>query len=188
MPTPALYVLIALWILWALPFLLLRLRRVPGAAARRAKTDPISVLGMILQGLAYPILFMTRRLPAHPFDFWHIGPGLVLGFVSSFLVWSAVPALGRQWRFQAGVYQDHVLVQSGAYRFVRHPIYTSMLALLLATGLLLGAPARLAVAVLTMIVGTEIRVRAEERLLAEHFGQEFTDYKARVPAYIPFLR
>jgi protein-S-isoprenylcysteine O-methyltransferase Ste14 len=37
------------------------------------------------------------------------------------------------------------------------------------------------------IVGTEIRVRTEEKLLAERFGEEFRQYKSRVRAYIPFV-
>jgi protein-S-isoprenylcysteine O-methyltransferase Ste14 len=42
-------------------------------------------------------------------------------------------------------------------------------------------------ALLFFIVGTEIRVRAEDRLLASHFGEEFTAYRSRVRAYIPFI-
>jgi protein-S-isoprenylcysteine O-methyltransferase Ste14 len=38
------------------------------------------------------------------------------------------------------------------------------------------------------IAGTEIRVRAEDRLLSERFHQEFADYRSRVRAYIPFVR
>jgi protein-S-isoprenylcysteine O-methyltransferase Ste14 len=38
------------------------------------------------------------------------------------------------------------------------------------------------------VIGTEIRVRAEEKLLATRFGEEFTRYKATTPAYFPFLR
>jgi protein-S-isoprenylcysteine O-methyltransferase Ste14 len=40
---------------------------------------------------------------------------------------------------------------------------------------------------LLFIIGTEIRVRIEERLLASHFGEEFQAYKRSVPAYLPFL-
>jgi protein-S-isoprenylcysteine O-methyltransferase Ste14 len=63
-----------------------------------------------------------------------------------------------------------------------------MLALLLATGFMRASLTACAFAVVLMIIGTEIRIHAEERLLAERFGQAFADYKARVPAYIPFLR
>ena len=40
---------------------------------------------------------------------------------------------------------------------------------------------------LAFIVGTEIRVRAEDRLLEQRFGLEFRNYRSRVPAYIPFF-
>jgi protein-S-isoprenylcysteine O-methyltransferase Ste14 len=38
------------------------------------------------------------------------------------------------------------------------------------------------------LAGTEVRVRAEERLLAERFGAEFADYRKNTRAFIPFLR
>jgi len=41
---------------------------------------------------------------------------------------------------------------------------------------------------LLLALGTEIRVRVEEKLLAAQFGDEFVDYQRRVPAYIPFLK
>jgi protein-S-isoprenylcysteine O-methyltransferase Ste14 len=37
-------------------------------------------------------------------------------------------------------------------------------------------------------MGTEIRVHAEERLLAARFGEDFARYKAKTPAYFPFIR
>jgi protein-S-isoprenylcysteine O-methyltransferase Ste14 len=37
------------------------------------------------------------------------------------------------------------------------------------------------------IAGTEVRVRAEERLLAERFGAEFVEYRKKSWAFIPLL-
>ena len=42
--------------------------------------------------------------------------------------------------------------------------------------------------VIAYIAGTEIRVRAEDRLLAERFKDAFVAYRSRVRAYIPGLR
>jgi protein-S-isoprenylcysteine O-methyltransferase Ste14 len=41
---------------------------------------------------------------------------------------------------------------------------------------------------IALLAGTEIRVRAEDRLLAERFQESFRAYRSRVSAYIPFLR
>jgi protein-S-isoprenylcysteine O-methyltransferase Ste14 len=63
-----------------------------------------------------------------------------------------------------------------------------MLGMLLQTGLAKTWWLLFVLGVIFFVIGTEIRVRAEERLLAERFGDEFTRYKATTPAYMPFLR
>ena len=78
--------------------------------------------------------------------------------------------------------------QTAGYRVVRHPIYTSMLCLLCCTGLMTTSLLWLAMALAIFVVGTEIRIRIEEGLLASRFGEGFFDYRRRVSAYIPFLR
>jgi protein-S-isoprenylcysteine O-methyltransferase Ste14 len=45
-----------------------------------------------------------------------------------------------------------------------------------------------AVSLVLFVVGTEIRVRAEDKLLASRFGPEFAEYRRKVPAYVPFVR
>ena len=45
-----------------------------------------------------------------------------------------------------------------------------------------------AVALVVFLVGTEIRVRAEDRLLAERFPDAFGEYRSHVKAYVPFIR
>jgi protein-S-isoprenylcysteine O-methyltransferase Ste14 len=104
------------------------------------------------------------------------------------LSWTAVRALGRQWRFDAGVNEDHELVRSGPYRFVRHPIYTSMMCLFLGTALLIARWPLLLLSFALLILGTEIRVRTEDRLLESHFGESLREYLSEVPAYIPLLK
>jgi protein-S-isoprenylcysteine O-methyltransferase Ste14 len=185
MRTAAFYALVLLWVLWALPFLI---RRTRATGTRRAKTARISLLGMALQTAAYPLVWSTRYFWTDELEAWRVLSAAALGALALLLIWSALPALGNEWRLQAGVYEDHRLIQLGVYSLVRHPIYASMIALLLATGFLLAPLTVCAAALALMIAGTEIRIHAEERLLAEQFGQQFFEYRARVPAYLPFLR
>jgi protein-S-isoprenylcysteine O-methyltransferase Ste14 len=104
------------------------------------------------------------------------------------LSWSGASALDKQWRVDAGINADHELVTIGSYHLLRHPIYASMLSLLVGTGLLITPWSMLLVATLVFIVGTEIRISIEDGLLAERFGERFPEYQRTVPAYIPFLR
>jgi protein-S-isoprenylcysteine O-methyltransferase Ste14 len=113
---------------------------------------------------------------------------MVLGPPSVALVWAATRHLGKQWRYVAALTEDHELIQTGPYARLRHPIYTSMLGMLLATGAAWTWWPMFAAGVAAFVAGTEIRVRAEDRLLAERFQESFAEYRARVPAFIPFIR
>ena len=104
------------------------------------------------------------------------------------LAWGAVRHLGKQFRWQAGLYHDHELVRTGPYAVVRHPIYASLLAILLGTLLILTPWPWMVVSLALFAVGTEIRVRAEDGLLESRFGEEFRAYRSKVPAYLPFVR
>lgn len=169
------------WLAWMTPFFLVK--RGPSAQTvdRRARW------GILLEGVGFGIVFMrplwiVERSP------WRIAPAVVLLALGATLTWTSALTLGRQWRFDAGLNPDHQLVQSGAYRVVRHPIYTSMLCMLLGAGLLLSRWPLLGAALVFFLAGTEIRVRTEDRLLASRFGAEFDAYRRRVHAYLPFVK
>jgi protein-S-isoprenylcysteine O-methyltransferase Ste14 len=112
---------------------------------------------------------------------------VALAIASVLLVVSAVRTLGKQWSLTARVLSQHQLVTGGPYQFVRNPIYTGMLGLLVASVLAVGQWWALFPALIVFCLGTAIRVRAEERLLREAFGAQYDDYARRVPALIPFL-
>ncbi len=110
---------------------------------------------------------------------------LALAVGSVWLVASAVSALGKQWALAARLVEGHKLITTGPYRFVRNPIYTGMLGMLVATGLAMEHWTGLIVGVVLFAVGLVIRVRSEEKLLRAAFGKEFEDYAERVPAVLP---
>ena len=96
--------------------------------------------------------------------------------------------LDRQWRFEAALSEDHELIKTGPYRWLRHPIYASMLGMLLQVGLAKTWWPFLIAGIAFYVIGTEIRVRAEESLLASRFGSDYTEYRRSARAYIPFIR
>jgi len=78
------------------------------------------------------------------------------------------------------------LVSSGIYRWLRHPIYTAILAVVV--GLFLRRPTlALAVAGIVVIVFLLAKTRYEEHLLANRYP-EYTEYRRRTWGIIPGLR
>jgi protein-S-isoprenylcysteine O-methyltransferase Ste14 len=177
------YVILALGsIAWFAPLLIQRRKGSPPQ-----KTNPLARWGVLLVGAAYAVPWPTA--------FWTRSPGssrtvvaTVCLLIACVFSWTAARALGKHWRIEAGLDPDHELVQSGVYGIVRHPIYTSMLLVIAATCLVLAPLYLLPVSLLLYVAGTGIRVRAEEALLADRFGEAFAQYQSRVPAYVPHLK
>ena len=182
MPVYAYVLLAAAWLLWFMPF------PINGwSTAPVERKDARARWGVALQGVAYALLFTTRFWERQP-ELWRTALSMVLFMLAILLSSTAVRALGRHLRFDAALDRDHLLVSFGPYRVLRHPIYTSMLCMLLGTGFLLTPLPWLLIATLVFVIGTEIRVRIEDRLLASRFRDEFQGYQRTVSAYIPFVR
>jgi protein-S-isoprenylcysteine O-methyltransferase Ste14 len=113
---------------------------------------------------------------------------MILGPPSVALAWAAAHELGKQWRYEAAISEDHELIQTGPYSWVRHPIYASMLGMLTATGAAWTWWPLWLSGTIVFLVGTKVRMRAEDRLLEERFQDAYRAYRARVPGYLPFLR
>jgi protein-S-isoprenylcysteine O-methyltransferase Ste14 len=105
---------------------------------------------------------------------------------SRLFAWWARLHLGTLWSGDVTRKADHLIVDTGPYRLVRHPIYTGIILALLATAAAQGTPSSFAGVVL-MIAGITMKARLEEKLLCEEFDREVYDIYARhVPMRVPF--
>lgn len=190
LPTLVFVVVMICWFVFTSLFLL---RKKPPSPPDQ-KRDRGSLIGVAMQGMSYAIVWGVHRAAFTPFV---AGNGLaavaagvlaIVAAVSSvWLVNSALKTLGKEWSITARLVEDHKLATSGPYAYVRHPIYTGMLGMLIATGLAITHWIALLVALLVFFIGTIIRVRSEDRLLREAFGEQFENYAHRVPAIVPGL-
>ena len=127
--------------------------------------------------------FDARIMPWTLAGYW-IGVALLVAGLG-FTVW-ARRRLGRNWSGSVTLKEDHELVRTGPYRWVRHPIYT---------GLLLGfvgsavsrAEWRGVAAIALAIYALMLKIRLEEEWMIETFGDAYRQYRAEVKALIPFI-
>jgi len=146
------------------------------------------MLGLFVEGLAVALAWRFRRVgPEQAAAGWVLLAIALAAAALLFLGW-ALCHLGQQWRVKAVVTADHELITSGPYGIVRHPVFASMLWMLAANALVVSELWAGWCALAVYVAGTEIRIRAEDRLLARRFPETFATYRSRVRAYLPFVR
>jgi len=127
----ALAELILCWIAWMLAFV--KPRRQAALRKKVARASE-SRLGMILVAVGFAMIWAYVRPPGFEKSWPSLIASMILGPPSVALAWAATRHLGKQWSLEASLREDHELIQTGPYRWVRHPIYTSIVGMLLATG------------------------------------------------------
>jgi protein-S-isoprenylcysteine O-methyltransferase Ste14 len=100
------------------------------------------------------------------------------------LQWSQF-TLGKNWSDEPVILEDQVLITSGPYRYIQHPIYTAFL-MILGSSLLISDNWFLGLMWIGM-VGIDIatRIRTEEKLLESKFGDQFQVYRSQTGLLIP---
>jgi protein-S-isoprenylcysteine O-methyltransferase len=97
----------------------------------------------------------------------------------------AVRTLAKQFTSRVTMLQDHTLIREGAYRYVRHPSYLGQILILVGLGALLANGVSLVAAPLFTTIALLLRIRVEERAMAEHFGQAYEDYRRATWRLLP---
>ncbi len=112
---------------------------------------------------------------------WLVGQVLVIaGFV---LMIVASLRLGRGLTATPVPNARGALITGGLYRYVRHPIYTGVLLIVVGLTLRSGSVVTLAVAVVT-VVFFDRKARWEEAQLSDRYDG-YTEYAARTPRFVP---
>jgi protein-S-isoprenylcysteine O-methyltransferase Ste14 len=150
-----------------------------------------ALLLISLSGLGiFPILYVATAFPRfadypfHPTQAWI---GLFLAIAALVLFHLTHAMLGRNWSISLQLRKDHQLVTSGVYRNVRHPMYSAFWLWAVAQACLLPNW----FAGFAGIVGFGFlffgRLKKEERMMLESFGDEYREYMSRTYRIIPLI-
>jgi protein-S-isoprenylcysteine O-methyltransferase Ste14 len=172
----------------------------PGRTAPlRASLHPPLVVRGAYAALVIPLLYPAIVIvsPGRAYDGWFnwssptdtVLQGVGLGMWAAgttVLVWAA-RVLGRYLSVD-GATEDHELVESGPYRYVRHPVYGSFTATTAGLGLVFRSYLLLVVAAV-WLMAAQWWVRAEESLLSspEGLGDAYRAYSQRTGRFLPRL-
>jgi protein-S-isoprenylcysteine O-methyltransferase Ste14 len=141
-----------------------------------------------ITGVILPLLFIATPLLSfadYPLRPWAFASGLALLGSGLWLFHRSHAGLGTNWSENLELREDHQLVTSGIYKSIRNPMYAALSLYGIAQTLLLSnwiaGPCFLVQFTLMFI----LRLRAEERMMSEKFGQAYEEYARRTKRLIP---
>jgi protein-S-isoprenylcysteine O-methyltransferase len=128
---------------------------------------------------------------AHAFGFSEhtiINPiGMLLFFCGLGLRWASIVHLGRFFTVDVAIADDHRVIDTGPYRFIRHPSYTGALMAFAGFGLCLSNWLAFLTVLLPVTAVFLYRIRIEEAALHEGLGKAYEDYCLKTKRLLPFL-
>ncbi|MGI9114378.1 MAG: protein-S-isoprenylcysteine methyltransferase [Chthoniobacterales bacterium] len=171
---------------FASELLLALTRRSRGAGVKRDRGTLhvlwVVILLSIVAGLFVGTRWSAAALPK-PNICRLVGIGLFVAGLA--LRWWAIVALGRFFTVDVQIAPDHHLVESGPFRFLRHPSYSGVLLAFLGFSLTLCNWAALLVIMAPITAAFVHRMNVEEGALQAALGQKYRDYLIRTKRLIP---
>lgn len=135
--------------------------------------------------LAFGWIFQRAAISWQPVAIFWLGILLMLLGVA--LRWHAIRTLGHYFTRDVAVSATQHVVQSGPYRFVRHPAYSGTFLTMLGVGLAMTNWASLLVLAVGVLLGHLYRVRIEEEALTQAIGQPYIEYMRHTKRFIPWV-
>jgi protein-S-isoprenylcysteine O-methyltransferase Ste14 len=113
--------------------------------------------------------------------------GIVIIILGIIIRLVAIKQLGRFFTVDVTIRKDHQLMQSGFYKYLRHPSYTGSLLSFLGFGLSLNNWLSFIIVLLPTLFAFIYRISIEEKVLTEQFGKQYLDYMSKTKRLVPFI-
>ena len=156
---------------------------------RLVTTQEVTLLFLLFSGtVVIPIIYAATNwldFANYTLPVWAGWLGVVIAAVALFVFWRAHADLGLNWSPTLEIREKHELITRGIYGVIRHPMYASQWLLVIAQPLLLQNWIAGFLNLLVFIVFYLLRVKAEEQLMLEQFGESYRAYMQRVGGVFP---
>ncbi len=137
-----------------------------------------SLLGLIgfISMIAYVVQPNWLSSTSLSLPTWLRGTGVAIAILGFALLQWAQVTLANSWSDTPRMMKEQVLITSGPYRLIRHPIYTAFI-LILSSTLLISSNWLVGLSWAGMtILEVVSRIKFEESLMIEYFGDQYNKY------------
>lgn len=142
--------------------------------------------GSIIFGIiiGFTAKFMNIRWLFSP-DYLISSLGLLLIVIGEAIRWSAVLTLKKYFTVDVKILDDHKLIRTGLFKYVRHPSYLGLLIAVFGLGVTMVNWLSTIVIVVPHVIVILLRIKEEEQALQGRFGSDYEQYRKEVSCLIP---
>ena len=181
------YIFEIIYATWFLSEVLLnRLYRSRSKSSKKNDKNSLQLIwGTIIVSMTAGIM-ASITLPV-PLDnaVWPVITGLVLIVLGMVLRFIAIGTLGKFFTVDITIQEEQTLLTNGVYKFIRHPSYSGSLLSFLGFGFSQNNWVSLFVIFVPVLLAFLYRIKLEEKMLLEQFGQAYREYKQKTRRLIP---
>jgi protein-S-isoprenylcysteine O-methyltransferase Ste14 len=139
-------------------------------------------------GFLVPLIWVVSPVfsfAEYPLESGPLVAGVTCLAIGLWLFYRSHADLGTNWSVTLELRQEHRLITDGVYRAIRHPMYSALTLYSVGQALLIPNWVAGFSNVIALAVLLALRLSAEEKMMAEQFGDQYAAYSARTKRLVP---
>lgn len=155
-----------------------------------AKTDGYSTILIVIAGMisqSLPIILWKRNAIQYQSLDLAAYIGILMLFGGLYLRIQAIDELDKFFTNEVRIANDWKLIKTGTYRYIRHGSYTGSILTMLGTSVLFHSWISLFMSFIFLFIVYDYRIRLEEKMLVDFFGENYVEYKKTTKKLIPYI-
>lgn len=163
-------------------------QRQKGERSIARKGDKKSIWGLVISiSAGYWFSFLIGSTKTGRIYSWNtffiigailVAIGLIIRVIS-------ILKLRHQFTYTVTKIENHLLIEKGLYKYIRHPGYLGQLIIFTGIATTISNWLSIIFMIIPVLTGYLYRIKVEERFMSEHMGQVYNDYQKRTKRLIP---
>ena len=113
--------------------------------------------------------------------------GSILAIIGLIIRINSILNLKQQFTYTVTKIENHKLIETGLYKYIRHPGYLGQLIIFLGIATSLSNWLSILLMIVPVLLGYIYRIMIEERFMIAQMGQIYLDYQSRTKRLIPAI-
>lgn len=167
-------------------------QRKEAKSERRVNKQETIILSLLFLAMFFLPLFYSATswldFANYSLPVWAGWLGVILILFALLVFWRSHKDLGLNWSPSLEIRAEHKLVTNGIFGYIRHPMYASQWIWVIAQPLLLHNWLAGFLDLFVFIAFYFLRVRAEEKMMLDTFGDKYREYMKTTGAVFPKIK